>query len=160
VTTQVAGLPIVKSDEWTMNLFIKADAKPEKRLIVAGFGKPEDKDGAGAAARYFAIKPEDGIEFWHGGRNLKTNSPLDLGRWQMLTATYNGDSLTLYKDGEKIGQERVGFRQDADSCISVGAPDPWEHAVSFQGKIQNFTIRRGALDEKEVQALLQENKPQ
>ena len=157
VTTQVSGLPVLKSDPWTMNLLVKADAQPAHRVILAGFGQPKDDQGAGAQARYLAVFPED-IEFWFGGKNLKTNSPLDLGRWQMLTVTFDGGTLAIYKDGEPIGKERVGFRADADGVVTVGAADPWEHTNAFQGSVKNFTIRRGAMTDKEARHLFEENK--
>jgi alpha-mannosidase len=158
VTSQVFGLPVLKREPWTMNLLLKTDAKPKDRVILAGFGQPNDEKGAGAAARYLAVFPED-IEFWCGGKNLKTNSPIDLGRWQMLTATYDGDSLALYKDGEPIGKERIGFGMDAGGSVSVGPIDPWDHQRSFAGSVKDFTIRRGALGEKEVKQLFEQNKP-
>ena len=154
VTTPVASLPVHKKDKWTMNLFVMADARPTHREILAGFGKPEDKSGAGT--RYLALFPED-VEFWHGGKNVKTNSPLDLGRWQMLTVTYDGDSIALYKDGEPIGKERAGLGSDADSIVSVGSSDPWDHQHAFEGSIRDFTIRRGALGDKEVKALFDQS---
>jgi alpha-mannosidase len=158
VTTPVPGLPVLKRDPWTMNLLVKADTRPVERVILAGFGPPDDQGGSGAGARYFAIFPED-IEFWAGGKNLKTNSPLDLGRWQMLSATYNGDTLALYKDGEPIGKMRVGFGLDASPSVSVGASDPWDHQRTFAGSIKNFTIRRGALSDKEVKKLFEDTAP-
>jgi alpha-mannosidase len=158
VKTSPQGLPVLKRDPWTMNLLVKADAKADHRVVLAGFGKPEDAQGAGAGARYLAIFPDD-IEFWCGGKNLKTNSPLDLGRWQMLTATYNGDSVALYKDGEPIGKQRIGFGADAEPVVTVGASDPWDHAHTFAGSVRNFTIRRGALGDKEVKKLFEDNPP-
>ena len=156
VTTPVGDLPVLRRDPWTMNLLVKTDAKPKDRVILAGFGKAEDEQSGGP--RYLALYPE-GIEFWYGGKNLKTNSPVDVGRWQMLTATYTGDSLTLYKDGERIGNVRVGFSADADGSVSVGATDPWTHQHAFAGSVKNFTIRRGALNDGEVKKLFERTKP-
>ena len=156
VTTTVSGLPVLRKEAWTMNVFVMTDVKPTQREILVGFGKPEDKNGAGPGARYLALFPED-IEFWHGAKNVKTNSPLDLGRWQMLTVTYDGDSIALYKDGEPIGKERVGLAADADSIVSVGASDPWDYQHTFEGSIRNFTLRRGALSDKEVKALFDQS---
>ena len=152
------GLPVLKRDPWTMNLMVKTAVAPKQRVVLAGFGSPEDANGAGAGARYIALFPED-IEFWCGGKNLKTNSSLDLGRWQMLTATYNGDSAALYKDGEPIGRQRIGFGADAGPVVTIGAADPWDHAHTFAGSVANFTLRRGALNDKEVRKLFQETTP-
>ncbi len=156
VTKPVSDLPVHQKDAWTMNVFVRAEAKPEQRVILVGFGKAEDKTSVAAGARYLAVYP-DGIEFWHGGKNVKTNSPLDVGRWQMLTVTFNGDNVALYKDGESIGKAHARFGADADPIISVGATDPWEHQHAFEGSIKNFTLRRGALSEKEVKALFSQS---
>ena len=79
-------------------------------MIIAGFG--QDKDPvAGSSSRYFAVYP-DGIRFWLAtDGDVKTNSPLDLGRWQMLTATYDGDTLTVYKDAAPIMKKRISMRR-------------------------------------------------
>ena len=63
---------------------------------------------------------------------MKTNSPLDLGRWQMLTATYDGDSLTIYKDASPIMKKRMGFAADGEPTVSIGTPDPWDHQRAFR----------------------------
>ena len=87
---------------------------------------------------------------------MKTNSPLDLGRWQMLTATLQRRQPTLYKDGERIGKERVGLPRTRTG-VSVGATDPWTHQHAFAGSVKNFTIRRGALNDGEVKKLFDQH---
>ncbi len=160
VTTSVSGLPVLKTDNWTVNLLVKTDAKPNGRVIIAGFGQREGEQGSGMDARYFAVF-RDGITFWYAGHghDVASKSPLDLGRWQMLTATYNGNSISLYKDGEPIAQTRVGLKADSQNIVSVGGPDPWEHKNTFQGSIKDFTIRRGALTDREVRRFFEETKP-
>ena len=64
---------------------------------------------------------------------MKTNSPLDLGRWQMLTATYDGDSLTIYKDAAPIMKKRMGIDAAAAPVVSIGVADPWDHQRVFAG---------------------------
>ena len=113
----------------------------------------------GGSNRFFAVYP-DGIRFLVSPQaDVKTNSPLDLGRWQMLTATYDGDSLTIYKDAAPIMKKRMGIDADAEPAVSIGAADPWDHQRVFAGGIQHFSIRRGALNEDEVKQLLAETKP-
>ena len=157
VTASVPDLPAGKADSWTMNLFVKATAKPADKTIIAGFGQNSDGPDAGGA-RYFAVFP-DGIRFWSSGRDVITNSPLDLGRWQMLTATYDGKTLAIYKDGQPIMQKEVEFAADSEASVSVGTADPWDHQRRFQGRIRNFTIRRGTLNGDEVKQLFEAAKP-
>ena len=156
VRQTVAGLPILKTDHWTMNALVKADVKPAGRVLIAGFGPDAGEDGS---SRYFAVFP-DGIRLWLGAQGeVRTNSPLDLGRWQMLTATYNGETLSVYKDGQPIMKRRLGLASDSEASVSVGTVDPWDHQQVFNGSVQDFTIRRGALDENEVKLLLGETRP-
>ncbi len=151
----VTGLPVLKGDHWTMNVFVKADTKPGERVIIAGFG-PDADHADGGSSRYFAVYP-DGIRFWAAPQtDVKTNSPLDLGRWQMLTATYDGDTLTIYKDAAPIMKKRTTFAADSEPGVSIGTPDPWDHLHAFGGSVQAFTIRRGALGQNEVRQLLAE----
>ncbi len=158
VKQSVSRLPVLKTDHWTMNVFVKSERAPDGRVVIAGFGQDTDPQG-GSAARYFAVFP-DGIRLWAAPEgDVKTNSPLDLGRWQMLTATYNGDTLTVYKDAAPIMKKRVGLTTDCEGNVSIGTIDPWDHQHVFPGQVQNFTIRRGALKEEEIKQLLAKTKP-
>ena len=156
VKQTVGGLPVLKTDQWTMNALVKADARPADRVIIAGFGQDA---GEGGSSRYLAVFP-DGIRLWLGAQGeVKTNSPLDLGRWQMLTATYDGETLSVYKDGQPLMKKRLGLASDSEASVSVGTVDPWDHQRTFNGSVQDFTIRRGALNENEVKELLGETRP-
>ncbi len=153
----VAGLPLKERDAWTMNLLVRPDVAPEDETIIAGFGQDTDRnEGAG---RYFA-KFENGIHFWSVGGDLDSNSPLEVGRWQMLTATFDGKKLTLYKDGAPIAQEEIRFSDDPDARVSVGPIEPWDKKRSFEGSVKSFTIRRGALTADEVKKLYAELRPE
>ena len=82
----------------------------------------------------------------------RSSSPLEVGRWQMLTATYNGKTLTIYKDGKPIATRDGELATDTDANVSVGMPDPlaWGGKYTFQGQVQDFTIRHNALTADEV----------
>ncbi len=157
IKTNVAGLPLKKSDMWTMNVLVKPERTPEDRIIIAGFGTDEDNSDGGTS-RYFAII-NDGIRFWAANQDVVSRSPLEVGRWQMLTATFNGKTLALYKDGAPIGRRDIELKDDANSFVNIGTPDPWEHERSFHGSLQSFTIRRGALTAAEVKELFAKTKP-
>ena len=154
VTSKVSGLPVSQNDHWTMNLLVKPSAEVKHRVLLAGFGQTEVSSGLGITDRYLAVFP-DGIHFWDQGKDITTDSPLDTGRWQMLTAIYDGDSLSFYKDGEPIGNTRIHFSGDAEGIVSVGPADPWEHQHTFEGSIRDFSIRRGALNKGEVKKLFE-----
>ncbi len=157
VRAEVAGLPLEKSDTWTMNMLVKPEVAPANRTVIAGFGLDRDNSQDGTS-RYFAVF-DDGIRFWSANRDVETGSPLEVGRWQMLTATYDGKTLTLYKDGDPIGTKNIALSSDSRDDVNIGMPDPWEHERSFHGAVQDFTIRRGALTHEEVRQLLDKTKP-
>jgi alpha-mannosidase len=157
VRATVADLPLDKSDNWTMNMLVKPDTTPADRTVIAGFGLDRDNSDGGTS-RYFAVF-DDGIRFWSADRDVETSSPLEVGRWQMLTATYDGKTLTLYKDGDPIGKKDVALSTDSRDSVNIGTPDPWDHQRSFHGAVQDFTIRRGALTHEEVRQIYNKIKP-
>jgi alpha-mannosidase len=157
VDTSVPGLPMQKSDAWTMNVLVHPDAKPEDRSVIVGFGHSRDSSDSGSS-RFFAFF-EDGIRFWTSNRDVRSNSPLEVGRWQMLTATYDGKTLILYKDAEPIAKQDVELATDSDASVHVGISDPWDHQRQFHGDIQEFTLRRIALTGDQVKRLFDQTKP-
>ena len=158
MTTPVAGLPLHRADAWTINLLIKPDQAPDNRTVIAGFGKTSENARERTSHSFIVI--DDSIHFRLGGRDVETGSPLEVGRWQMLTATYDGQTLTLYKDGDPIGTKDIELRDDAEASVSVGTTDSSEHVHTIDGAIQSFTIRRSALTAAEVKQLFAKTKPE
>ena len=147
VKVQVAGLPLQSGDAWTMNMLVKPDQAPDNRSFVAGFGQGADNQNGGTN-RYFSVF-DGSITF---GLGVRTGSPLEVGRWQMLTATYDGKTVTVYKDGDPIGDHDVELGNDSESSVNIGT-------ASFHGAVQDFTIRRGAFTAAEVKQLFAKTKP-
>jgi alpha-mannosidase len=150
----VPGLPVKAGDSWTLNMFVKMDKQPPNRTIIAGFGNCEQAEDGGA--RYLAKFPS-GVHFWSHNRDIATRTALDLGRWQMLTATYDGGVLRLYKDGVKIG-ERAAVLADDRNVVSLAPKDPWEKQRQFEGEIRGLTIWTSALPEEAI-ATLKKDEP-
>ena len=103
--------------------------RPAARSIV-GFGADKDND-AGGTSRFFAVF-DGSIHFWSSNRDVETEIAAGSGRWQMLTATYDGKTLTLYKDGDPIGKKDIELSDDSESSVSVGTTDPWDHAAQLR----------------------------
>jgi alpha-mannosidase len=156
VNAEVAGLPLQKNDAWTIILFVKPNQVTDDRIVIAGFGQNANNQNAMTGRLFGAYNGN--IVFGSGRRGVRTGSPLEAGRWQMLTATYDGTSLTVYKDGDPIGNRDVEFNNDAEGYVNVGAPAS-ENSGSFNGAVQNFTIRRGAFTDEEVKQLFANTKP-
>jgi alpha-mannosidase len=157
IDTAVPGLPMQKSDAWTMNVFVHPDVEPGDPTLIAGFGQDSGTEDTGLS-RYLAFF-KDGIRFWSPNRDVNSNSPLEVGRWQMLTITYDGKALAMYKDAEPIASQDVELASDPDSSVHVGMTDPWDHKHQFHGEIREFTIRRVALTADEIKKLFGEARP-
>ena len=104
--------------------------------MIAGFGR--SIDGRTGTGRYFT-KFARGINFWIAIRDIATNTPIDLGKWQMLTATYDGTTLRLYKNGEKFAEEQVQLENDS-AQVRVMALDAWERKRRFGGEVRDLTV--------------------
>jgi alpha-mannosidase len=145
----VAGLPIKAKDAWTMNMFVRTDAQPDDRTLIAGFGRCEQTSEG--VARYMA-KFSRGIHFWSHNRDVEGRTPLDLGRWQMLTATYDGRVLCVYKDGKKLAQRELELADD-ENAVHIAPIDPWDQTRRFKGEIRDLTIWNEALNADAINSL-------
>ena len=110
----VAGLPVGAHDPWTINFFVRTDRQPDNRTLIAGFGGTADVTGH---ARYLS-KFANGIHFWSSNQDGETKTPLDLNRWQMLSATYDGSTLRIYKDAVPIGNGSSNLPATNRLCAS------------------------------------------
>jgi alpha-mannosidase len=151
----VAGLPIHAKDAWTLNCFVRTEREPDDRTVIVGFGRCDDEvEGTG---RYLTKFP-GGAHFWSRNRDVPGRTPLDLGRWQMLTATYDGKVLRLYKDARKIGERELGLSDD-ENAIRFAPADPWEKKRRFEGEIRELTIWSAALDDEAILSLSRSSEP-
>jgi alpha-mannosidase len=146
---QVAKLPIHPGDSWTLNMFVRAERMPLDYTIIAGFGHCDDSgDGLG---RYLCVF--DGhIHFWSTNRDVDTESIFDLSEWQMLTATYDGSVLTIFKNGRVIGRNSVELADD-DPRVWLAPLDPWDKQRTFAGQVRDMTIWNVALLPEALAAL-------
>ena len=151
---KVADLPVKARDPWTLNLFCKTDHQPENRTVIAGFGRATD--GQGGTGRYLS-KFSNGIHFWSANEDVETTTPLDLGQWQMLTATYDGQTLRVYKNAAKIAEQKVDLADDL-SQVEVMPKDPWERERVLDGEVRDMTIWRQSLSSEQLQLLFEAGK--
>ncbi len=154
VLSNIPGLPVGAKDPWTINVFVKMARQPDNRTIIAGFGRcADDVDGG---ARYLA-KFAGGIHFWSRLRDVPTRKPYVLNTWQMVTATYDGETLRVYRDATLVGERRLTLSDDQNT-IELLPKDPWEHTRVFEGEISGFTIWNSALSVESLQSIMA-NKP-
>ena len=151
---KVDDLPIHAKDPWTINLFCLIDKQPPARSIVAGFGRVVDgENGRGRYITNFAT----GIHFWSAQRDVDTGVPFDIGKWQMITATYDGRTLRVYKNGAKIGEKKVDLADDT-SAVHVLPVDAWDRTRVVSGQVRDFTIWNEALSPSSLQTLWEAGK--
>ena len=137
-------------DPWTINTFVFLNDPPKALTLIGGFGDAGDSHGQ---QRYLAYFNGDGIHFWGGGVDVPTHTPYDLGKWQMITVTYDGDTIRIYKNGKEIAASPAALA-DAAPIVHLAPTGPWTDAGRFRGRLQNFTIWNKALSPASVQALL------
>lgn len=148
-TLEVAGLPVRAKDHWTLNMFVRMDKQPLNRTLIAGFGAAPARAAGGA--RYIS-KFSNGIHFWSHNADVPGKTPFDLNRWQMITATYDGTTLRLYKDAQLIAEEPQTFSDD-EAVVKIMPIDPWEKERQFEGDVAEMTIWNVALDQTAIQSL-------
>ena len=147
----VPSLPVHARDPWTINLLVRVDRQPANRTLIVGFGSlSADSPGRG---RYLA-KFANGIHFWSHNRDVESTTPLELGRWQMVSATYDGRVLSLYQNGRSIGRQELELSDD-QAVMHVAPLDPWDKKRSFEGQIKDLTFWDTALTPEALTMLWQ-----
>lgn len=146
----VPNLPVAADDPWTLNLFCYMETRPATQTILAGFGAADaENSGQGRYIARFA----DGVHFWSDDRDVTSRVEFDLDQWQMITATYDGHTLRLYKNGELINSREIAL-QDDQSVVNIAPIDPWNERNRFEGQLRDVTIWDRSMSPEEVLALL------
>ena len=117
--------------------------------MIAGFG--QSIDGRTGTGRYFS-KFGDGLNFWIADRDIHTDTQLDLGKWQMLTATFDGKVVRLYKNSEKIAEQESLLENDS-SQVRVMPLDAWDRKRRFDGNVRGLTVWDIDLPEQAIKRL-------
>lgn len=145
----VPNLPTEANEPWTMNLFVYTDTPPGTRMLLAGIGDGSDTKGT---QRYLG-RITGGIHFWGSNIDIDSGQPYDVGKWQMITAVFDGAAVTLYKNGVPIKSAPVEF-EEAAPVVQVAPTSPWSDGHRFSGRIQGLKIWNSALSPAAVHALL------
>ncbi|HVU62394.1 MAG TPA: glycoside hydrolase family 38 C-terminal domain-containing protein, partial [Phycisphaerales bacterium] len=149
------NMPTRGNAPWTINMFVKMDKQPVNHTVIAGFGRCAQR--ASGTGRYLC-KFGDGIHLWSHHNDLEGRTPFDLGVWQMITATYDGSTARLYKNGERIAEQAMSFADD-EPTINVEPLDPWEQQYRFGGDLRDFTIWDTCLPQESLKSLRAAFKP-
>ena len=140
---------LTASSPWTLSAWYKtADAALDRELI-AGIG-----DITGEHPRYLCLEPGK-VALWMGPQSElsapQTQASPD--RWHLLAATFDGEQMRLYSDGELVttGKLAAGATQ---GVLQLGpVPIEPENGRHFGGKVASFIVQRRALNDAEVKQL-------
>ena len=84
--------------------------------------------------------------------------PFDLGKWQMITITFDGKTIAIYKNGKQIKKQNASL-SNAEPIVQIAPKSPWgsKHPDNtFNGKVANLMISKGVLSQKEITELLKQ----
>jgi len=147
-------LPLAGTDTWSINAWVKPDDAPSDWNVLFAIGA---KPGGSATSRAVYTNGSGNIVFTGGGgegdRFLVSEATFDVGVWQMITATYDGTEVRLYKNGGLIGSEAMTFT-NALGEVRIPTNPGWGTMMS--GAFDDFTIWSGALTQSEISAMVPE----
>ncbi len=142
------GAPTRATDPWTINAWLWVDEQPGDFTIIAGFGSGHGPLGT---ERYLTKFPH-GFHFWGSNVDVPAGVKLETGRWQMLTATFDGGVLKLFQDGRELVSTEITLA-DAEPVAKLGPPPAWSYGHRVAGKVAGFTLWSRALPPASVAAL-------
>lgn len=153
-----SGLPVLGTDSWSFNLWLKLTDEPASLAYLAGFGPVSDKGtGSARALLAFTGAKNNNLYVWGSNRDTAGSAAYPIGRWAMATITYDGadgGATTLYLDGQVIGQSaqpRADLAEE-DRQISLAPTSNWN--VDVGGDFDEFTVWNGVLNSEQMQQLL------
>jgi hypothetical protein len=150
-------LPVLGTDTWSVNIWVWPDGNPwyldvnnvQKSWRIAFYLGDKSSN-----SRMVYCSDSGGVAFTDSKqRYIGTGIPWDVNQWQMVTATYDGTYVRIYKNGALIGKKTFTF---TDAPGEVRVPNyPWSDTTNFfKGKFDEFTVWRGALTQQEIIALI------
>jgi hypothetical protein len=140
------GLPLGGSNSWSVNMYLFLERPFAHWTVLGGFGLTNPGSGRGR----FIMNMNDVITFWDSSP-LMSNTAFDVGWWQMITVTYDGTTVRLYKNGAEIlSAARILY--DAEPEVWLSPLDIWGQGY-VNGKIDEFTIWNDMLTQGEIVTL-------
>ncbi|MBN2063430.1 MAG: discoidin domain-containing protein [Sedimentisphaerales bacterium] len=140
-----ALLPLSASSPWSMNMFINLPTNPASPTVIAGFG------GQAVGGGRFFGRWANGVHFW-GGDNTDVQSftQYTYGKWQMVTAVFDGTTLTMYRNGEVVSTATPTLI-DAAPAVTIAGILRWN---LVNATVDDFSIYSGVLSRTEIADML------
>lgn len=148
------NLPVGATNSWSINVFVYADVQLPDLTVIAGFGDPygtNPQGGVLVGEERYVMNHLGGPFFWgNGDPDLSTAAKYEPQKWNMITVTYDGSTLKMYKsvindEVVEIGSKATSF-VNASNAIYLN-PVKWNH---FIGKIDEFSIWSGVLTQAQM----------
>lgn len=151
-------LPVLAGDTWSVNIWVYPTQNPLDWRVLWSLGEKPDS-GKNARAIYSSGYADYGGGITFVGRTstpttvyMSSMMSWEVNQWQMLTTTYDGQIVRLYKNGYLIAMRNYTF---LDAPGEVRVPTyPWEDKNFFIGRFDEFAIWRGVLTPEEIQNLI------
>jgi len=145
----VKGDTVLRADSpWTLYTWLKPDEIPNRRSLIAGFGKTEDE-----YSRYLGV--DNGkLILWMGKDNsLATPAALTAGKWQFVAVSFDGRQFQIYSAGSRVAGGNLELGSTSDAIQIAPASLPWTDGKHFSGQIAGLTLLRRALTADEIKQL-------
>jgi alpha-mannosidase len=122
--------------------------------MFGGFGDAGSARPIGC--QRFFVQLDDKVHFWGANVDVTGSEAYAAGQWQMLTATYDGTTVRVYRNGREIVASEETFTAAAFQAHLV-PPNHWNKGEGpyFVGLLDDFRIWRGALSEAQIAELAQ-----
>ena len=150
-------LPVLADDTWSVNLWVYPTETPKDWRIAWCLGQKPSSSSHSSRALYSSNKsglgmitfvdPKDPVEPY-----IVSFIPWDVNQWQMLTTTYDGSIVRVYKNGVLIAMRDQTFF-DAPGEVRVPS-NPWSGSNFFIGRFDEFTVWRGVLSSADILDLI------
>uniref|UniRef100_A0A8C3RKL1 Pappalysin 2 n=1 Tax=Cyanoderma ruficeps TaxID=181631 RepID=A0A8C3RKL1_9PASS len=168
LAARAEALPAVPREEFTLELWVKAEGGQNNPAIIAGVfnncsHSASDK-GWALGIRALQLSGKKDARFFFSLRTDRAATATEVtshhryrpGAWTHLAASYDGRWMALYVDGVRVG--RSGGQEGAlhsafmSSCrtLLLGG-DAWGTTHTFRGHLAGLALWRGALSQSRLQ---------
>jgi Exo-beta-D-glucosaminidase Ig-fold domain/Concanavalin A-like lectin/glucanases superfamily/Glycosyl hydrolases family 2/Glycosyl hydrolases family 2, sugar binding domain/Glycosyl hydrolases family 2, TIM barrel domain len=132
---------------WSITGWVRPTLGQSADVVIAAVG-----DTTISSCRCLML--HDGkLQIRANGFEISTPRPAQVGNWYALAATYDGQSLRLYIDGQLAGTRQVNRQLPAVSptlALAPPAADPEQH---FGGSLAQFQLEASAASPERAQQL-------
>jgi hypothetical protein len=146
--------PFGASSHWTVNVWVYPTTSAAGNWkILWNLGSKPNGDGIADSRTLYATST--GMICFNDGGNsnyLSTGMPFDVGQWQMITTTYDGTKIRIYKNGILIGLKNFTF---VNALGQLRVPSNAWYGYNFiAGKYDEFSVWNEALTQEEIVNLI------